>query len=287
MVIHPSEVDWNKEVSERINVSEAEKILKFFRELKSDRRYENKSIGILSFFNAQAAYLRELFEKEGYKEEVDNYKIGIIEGIQGDEKDIIIYSFVIRTPDQKNKYIPLTGEGGDIRAGINKGRVNVAFSRARLQTHCFVSMRIEEIPNGIWIKKYLEYVKDNGKIDFFSVELKPFDSEFEEEFYKFISSNLSQKEYRVQNQIKSCGFEIDFVITNTKTGKKIAVECDGPTHFQNEIEEELGIYVEDDEGRQRILEAAGWEFYRIKYSDWIDEKFERKLILDDIIEILL
>jgi len=148
-------------------------------------------------------------------------------------------------------------------------------------------MPIEEIPNGIWIKKYLEYVKDNGKIDFFSVELKPFDSEFEEEFYKFISSNLSQKEYRVQNQIKSCGFEIDFVITNTKTGKKIAVECDGPTHFQNEIEEELGIYVEDDEGRQRILEAAGWEFYRIKYSDWIDEKFERKLILDDIIEILL
>jgi len=286
MVTHPVDVDWNKEISERINVSEAENILEFFRELKSDKRYQDKSIGILSFFNEQARCIRELFEKEGYKEEVDNYKIGIIEGIQGDEKDIIIYSFVIRSPDQKNRYVPLTGEGGDIMAGINKGRVNVAFSRARLQTHCFVSMPIEEIPNGIWIKKYLEYIKDNDKIDFFSVELKPFDSEFEEEFYKFISSNLSQKEYRVQNQVKSCGFKIDFVITNIKTGEKIAVECDGPTHFQNEVEEELGIYVEDDEGRQRILEAAGWEFYRIKYSDWLDEKFERKLIFDDIIKIL-
>jgi len=286
MVIHPVEINEDKEFSDKINVSEAETILRFFRELKSGRRYQDKSIGILSFFNAQAAYLRELFEKEGFKEEVDNYKIGIIEGIQGDEKDIIIYSFVIRTPDQKNKYIPLTGEGGDIMAGINKGRVNVAFSRARLQTHCFVSMPIEEIPNGVWIKKYLEYVKDSGKIEFFSVELKPFDSEFEEKFYKFISSNLPKKEYRVQNQVKSCGFEIDFVITNIKTGKKIAVECDGPTHFQNEVDEELGIYVEDDEGRQQILEAAGWEFYRIKYSDWIDEKFNRNQVINDIINQL-
>ncbi len=286
MVIHHVEVDWDKEISEKINVSEAEAILRFFHELKTDRRYQDKSIGILSFFNAQAAYLRELFEREGHKEEIDNYKIGIIEGIQGDEKDIIIYSFAIRTRDQKNKYIPLTGEGGDIRAGINKGRINVAFSRARLQTHCFVSMPIEEIPSGIWIKKYLEYVKENGKIDFFSVELKPFDSGFEEDFYNFIRSNLSKKDYCIQNQVRSCGFRIDFVITNIKTGKKIAVECDGPTHFQNEADEEIGIYIEDDEERQRILEAAGWEFYRLKYSDWINDKFNRKLIIKDIVKIL-
>ena len=141
-------------------------------------------------------------------------------------------------------------------------------------------------PNGIWIKKYLEYVKDNGKIDFFSVKLKPFDSKFEEGFYKFISSNLPKKEYRVQNQVKSCGFKIDFVITNIKTGKKIAVECDGPTHFRNEVEEELGIYVEDHEERQRILESAGWDFYRIKYSNWADEKFDRNQVINDIINQL-
>jgi superfamily I DNA and/or RNA helicase/very-short-patch-repair endonuclease len=285
MIIHPVKVDWDKEISDKISVSEAEEILRLFRELRSDKKYRDKSIGILSFFNAQAAYIRELFEKEGYKEEVDNYKIGIIEGIQGDEKDIIIYSFVIRTADQKNKYVPLTGEGGDIRADINKGRVNVAFSRARLQTHCFVSMPIEEIPGGIWIKKYLEYARDSGEIDFYSVKLKPFDSDFEKEFYDFIRSNLPRG-YRVQNQVESCGFRIDFVISNTKSGKKIAIECDGPIHFSNEMDEEIGIYVEDDEERQRVLETAGWEFYRIKYSDWIDEKFDRNSILNDIIKIL-
>jgi len=287
MIIHNVKVDENKEFSDKINVSEAEAILKFFRELKSDKRYQNKSIGILSFFNRQADYLRDIFERAGYKEEKDNYKIGIIEGIQGDEKDIIIYSFVIWRPDQKNRYIPLAGEGGDIMgAVINKGRVNVAFSRARLQTHCFVSMPIEEIPNGIWIKKYLEYVRDNGKIDFVSERLKPFDSKFEEEFYRFIRANLPSKEYLIQNQVESCGFRIDFVITNVRTGRRIAVECDGPTHFQKELDEEIGVYVENDIERQQILESAGWEFYRIKYSDWIDKNFNRKIILGNIIKML-
>lgn len=286
MALHPVEVDWSKEESEKTNISEAEAILEFFQELRADERYQDKSIGILSFFNAQAACIRELFEKEGYKEEKDNYKIGIIEGIQGDEKDIIIYSFVIKAADQKNKYIPLTGEGGDIRAGINKGRVNVAFSRACLQTHCFVSMPIEDIPQGIWIKKYLEYVRDNGEIDFYSVELKPFDSDFEKQFYELVSSNLG-KEYHIQNQILSCGFKIDFVVSNSKNGKKLAIECDGPTHFSGELDEEHGIYAESDEERQSILEAAGWQFYRIKYSDWINEEFNRKAILDDIQRILI
>jgi len=92
--------------------------------------------------------------------------------------------------------------------------------------------------------------------------------------------------YRIQNQVRSCGFKIDFVITNVKTGKKIAVECDGPTHFQDEAAEEIGIYIENDEERQRVLEAAGWNFYRIKYSDWIDKTFNRKLISEDIVEQL-
>ena len=142
-------------------------------------------------------------------------------------------------------------------------------------------MPIEEIPKRIWIKKYLEYARDNGEIDFYSVKLKPFDSDFEKEFYNFARSNLP-KGYRIQNQVESCGFKIDFAISNIKNGKEIAIECDGPTHFSNEIDEEYGIYIEDDEERQRVLEAAGWEFSRIKYSDWINEKFNRNLILDNI-----
>lgn len=285
MLVHEVKSDWSEEFSDNVNVAEAKAILGLFKELRSDERYRDKSIGILSFFNAQASYIRQLFEAEGFDEEEDNYKVSIIEGIQGDEKDIVIYSFVIRTLEQKNRYVPLTGEGGDIRADINKGRVNVAFSRARLQVHCFVSMPQQEIPEKIWLKKYLEYVLENGEVFFYSTELKPFDSYFEEEFYNLLRAKL-KRGYKIQNQVESCGFKIDFVISNTNTGKRIAVECDGPCHFKDEIDEAYGIHIESDEERQRILEAAGWKFIRIKYADWIDEKFDRDTVVSAIVDLL-
>ncbi len=285
MLIHEIKSDWSEEFSDNVNVAEAKAILNFFKDLRKDECYKNKSVGILSFFNAQAAYIRDLFEQEGFKEENDNYKVSIIEGIQGDEKDIIIYSFVIRTPDQKRKYVPLTGESGDIRADINKGRVNVAFSRAKLQVHCFVSMPINDIPEKIWLKKYLEYIQENGEVAFYSTEIKPFDSYFEEEFFNLMRSNL-KRGYKIQNQVESCGFRIDFVVSNANTGKRLAIECDGPCHFKDEIDEAYGIHVESDEERQRVLEAAGWKFCRIKYADWINEKFDRNTVVQSVTELL-
>jgi very-short-patch-repair endonuclease len=286
MLVHEVESDWSEEFSDKVNVAEAKAILELFKELREDDKYTGKSIGILTFFNHQATFLRELFEKEGFKEERDNYKISIIEGIQGDEKDIIIYSLVIRSPEQKNKYTSLTGEGGDIQAAVNRGRVNVAFSRAKLQVHCFVSMPPQEMPDKIWLKKYLEYIKENGEVAFYSTELKPFDSYFEEEFYNLMRSGLKTG-YTIQNQVASCGFKIDFVISNANTGKKIAVECDGPTHFKDEIDEAYGIHIQSDEERQRVLEAAGWKFYRLKYMDWIAEGFDRGSVIEAVKETLI
>lgn len=285
MLVHEITRDLSKEISDNANLAEAEAILELFKELREDDRYKDKSVGVLTFFNAQAALLREMFEGAGFKEDEDNFKISIIEGIQGDEKDIVIYSFVIRRADQKKRYLPLTGEGGDIRGDINRGRVNVAFSRAKLQVHCFVSMPVAEIPEGIWIKKYIEYVQKHGEIDFYATDLRKFDSFFEEDFYAFIRKGL-KRDYQIRNQVESCGFKLDFVLSNSRTGKQLAIECDGPTHFENEIDEEYGIYVENDEERQRVLESAGWTFYRVKYLDWLDEEFDRKAILKDIIGLL-
>ena len=281
MLIHQVTPDLSQEFSDRVNVGEAQCILKLFRCLRENPLYDGKSVGILSFFNSQATYIRRLFQGEGFVEDRDNYKVSIVEGIQGDEKDIILYSFVLRTPSDKKRYQPLTGEGGDIIGDINRGRVNVAFSRARLQTHCFLSMPISEVPDKIWIKKYLQYVQEYGDVSLRFTNLNPFDSYFEEEFYAMAGSTLGPN-YKIQNQVKSCGFKIDFVVTNAQNGKQIAVECDGPTHFKDEIDEEYGIYVEDDEERQRVLMAAGWRFYRIKYSDWKTGGNEKDAAIEEL-----
>lgn len=284
MVIHQVNVSWNKEFSDGINVSEAEKVLEIVRSLKNDERYRGKSIGILSFFNSQAAYIRKMLEAAGYTENED-VKVSVVEGIQGDEKDVVIYSFVISASDQKNRYISLTGEGGEINRDIAAGRVNVAFSRARQQVHCVTSMPIDKYPEGIWIDKFLKHVEKHGEIDFFATELKPFDSYFEDEFYHIAHNSLQNPQYIIRNQVKSCGFRIDFVISNPRNGKKVAVECDGPMHFKDEIDQECGIYIESDEERQRILEDAGYRgcFCRIKYSDWIRNDFDRNKVIQDIV----
>ncbi len=282
MVIH--EVKPSGDMSDRTNLAEARKALELYQEMTADPKYEGKSFAILTFFNDQAELIRKVFEANKIKES-DKLKIAIIEGIQGDEKDVIIYSFVIRDPAQKRQYVPLTGESGNIQAEVNAGRVNVAFSRARLQVHCLISLPIETIPSGIWIKRYLEFVRENGEVSATDLKLKKFDSYFEEEFYNLLKKKLG-KNYTIQNQVESCGFKIDFVATNKATGNQIAIECDGPTHFKDHIDEAYGIYVESDIQRQRVLESAGWKFFRVGYSDWIEGDENKDKVLSDLKNII-
>lgn len=261
LINHVIDAPDENEDSGKRNYAEVEYIKKLIEELKNDPKTKDKSIAVLTFFNEQAELLRQSIEDE-------NIKVSIIEGIQGDERDIVIYSFVIRDPGEKKRYIALTGEGGNIRKGAAEGRVNVAFSRARMQVHCVTSLKPELWPNGVWIKKYLEYVDNHGipETDNNSKN-QIFDSGFEEEVYKTLAQALDNRSYSMTTQVKSCGFRIDLVISNKRTGKKLAIECDGPTHFENGDGQ---VYVENDWERQMVLETAGWNFYRISYFDWME-----------------
>jgi very-short-patch-repair endonuclease len=169
----------------------------------------------------------------------------------------------------------LTGEGGEINKGIAAGRVNVAFSRARLQVHCVTSIPTELWPEGIWIKKYLEYVDKNGAISRrHSKAGQRFDSHFEEQVFNYLSKQLDANEFTLETQAESLGFKIDLVVHHN--GKKLAIECDGPTHFKDEGGQ---VYVQNDWERQGALEVAGWTFYRISYFDWIDDQVEEEKAL--------
>ncbi|MEI6478176.1 MAG: AAA domain-containing protein [bacterium] len=287
MLVHEVSVDMDKEVSDDTNYSEALAIAEMIHSLREDEKYAEKSIGVLTFFNAQAELIRRVLEENNILEDRDNVKVAIIEGIQGDEKDIVLYSFAIKQPSQKRRYVALTGEGGEIAKALAEGRVNVAFSRGKLQVHCFTSMPVHEFPEGVWIKKYLQYVEENGEISFYSQQfnIDLCDSKFEIDFFGEVLNQLG-KDYIVQNQIQSCGFRLDFVVTNSKNNKKIAIECDGPTHFKDELDESLGVYVESDEEREAILRSAGWEFYRVKYSDWTKRESDTKKYGEEILKLL-
>ena len=273
LLTHIVEADDNIELDSKTNFSEVKKIQELISDIKNDPLLKDKSIAVLTFFNDQAELLRKAIKDE-------EIKVSIIDGIQGDERDIVIYSFVIKDPSDKKRYISLTGEGGEIKKDIAAGRVNVAFSRARLQVHCVTSIAPELWPDGIWIKKYLEYVDKHGTVSRrHNKSSQKFDSYFEEEVYNYLAKNLDPNIYILDTQVESLGFKIDLVLYKNNT--KLAIECDGPTHFEGGDGQ---VYVENDWERQGVLEIAGWNFYRISYFDWIDKRIEEENSLLNYIE---
>lgn len=272
LLTHIVEPNGGEEMSEKTNLAEIRKIQELVGEIKSDPVLKDKSIAILTFFNEQAELIRNAIKDE-------DIKVSIIDGIQGDERDIIIYSFVIKDPTDKRRYIALTGEGGEIRKDIAAGRVNVAFSRARLQVHAVTSLAPELWPEGIWIKRYLEYIEKNGTVSRrHSKAEQQFDSNFEENVFNCLAKELDASSFTLETQAESLGFKIDLVVHHG--GKRLALEMDGPSHFEGGDGQ---VYVKDDWDRQCALETAGWNFYRISYFDWInDQASEEKALVEYI-----
>ncbi len=273
LLTHIVKPDNNEEVSDKTNLAEVRKIQELIGEIKNDPVLKDKSIAILTFFNEQAELIRSTIKDE-------DIKVAIIDGIQGDERDIIIYSFVIKDPADKKRYISRTGEGGEINKDIAAGRVNVAFSRARMQVHAVTSLAPELWPEGIWIKRYLEYVETNGIVNRrHSKPEQQFDSNFEENVFSYLAKELDANEYSLEAQVESLGFKIDLVVCHN--GKKLAIEMDGPTHFEGGDGQ---VYVKDDWDRQGALETAGWNFYRISYFDWIKDQEAEQIALTEYVE---
>lgn len=272
LLTHLVEANENEETSDKTNFAELRRIQELVGEIKSDPLLKGRSIAILTFFNEQAELIRNAIKDE-------DIKVSIIDGIQGDERDIVIYSFVIKDATDKKRYIALTGEGGEIRKDIAAGRVNVAFSRARLQVHAVTSLAPELWPEGIWIKRYLEYIETNGAVKRrHNASDQHFDSQFEEDVFAYLAKDIDASEYTLDTQVESLGFKIDLVVY--KGGKKLALEMDGPSHFEGGDGQ---VYVRDDWDRQCALETAGWNFYRISYFDWVNDRETEKAALSSYI----
>jgi very-short-patch-repair endonuclease len=82
---------------------------------------------------------------------------------------------------------------------------------------------------------------------------------------------ITKRGYRVQPQVPCGAYRIDFVIEGNE-GRRLAVECDGDRfHGPGQWS--------DDMARQRVLERAGWTFWRCFASSFARRREE---VLDDL-----
>lgn len=277
----------------RQNEKEAKTVVELVSDILKTRQ-ENETIGIITFNATQKDLIEDMLEENCYKDsnfkalyskEIDREDgdedvsmfVKNIENVQGDERDIIIFS----TGYAKNENGRVSVNFGSLSQDGGENRLNVAISRAKRQIHIITSIEPEELSvDGTknlgpkLLKKYLQYVravsnkdKDEANSILNSLvdsnmnrkEEAIFDSGFEKEVYEALRS----KGYDVDTQIGVSGYKIDLGIYDRKTSRYIlGIECDGSTYHSSKSARERDIH------RQRYLESRGWKIIRIWSRDW-------------------
>ena len=188
-----------------------------------------------------------------------------LENIQGDERDIMLFS-VTFGPDPVGK---LTMNFGAINGTGGEKRLNVAITRARRELHVFSSIRAEQIDlnrtraAGVKdLKAYLEYA-ERGPIALPSRDegsLGPAESPFEEA----VADALRAKGWEVRTQIGVSGFRVDLGVVHPDcAGSYLAgIECDGARYHSSMTARDR------DKIRQAVLEGLGWTILRVWSTDW-------------------
>ncbi|NGQ93565.1 DUF4011 domain-containing protein [Brevibacillus sp. SYP-B805] len=280
------------------NRIEAEKIVDLVYDiLKHDQTHP--TLGIITFNSAQAELINDVFEQRAQQnpelqllwEQAKQRKngeenVGLfvknIENVQGDERDIILFS-VAYAKDQEGKMVSQFGPlGGD--AGEN--RLNVAITRAKQKVFVVCSFdpaewtRVETYKSrGVrLLKRYLEYAKAisegnhdymvsilNGLLEGTSVnpELDNqiiYDSIFEQQ----VREELVKRGFTVHTQVGFSGYRIDLGVIHPDWPDQyiLGIECDGAMYHSSKVARERDIY------RQRFLESNGWKIHRIWSRNW-------------------
>ena len=226
------------------------------------------SVGVISFTREQVIYMKSEAEKKLTDEEVEsiNLMIGTPEEFQGNERDVMIFAPSI-DPDQKRS----RGHMED------PNRFNVATSRARYFTY-FVHGAIPS--NMVLMQKMLtkmgqernEIIQNKSGFLPIGWTLSASDCESEFELRVFeVLSKLIEKEFPerlfLYNQVRTCGYRLDFVIYEKTSKTTIGIEVDGKHHFYADDE----TYTDDHLERANSLKRGGWIIKYLPYWDWYDD----------------
>lgn len=250
-----------------VNKPEIRFIVDEISKLVSDPRLAHRSIGVVSLLGDKQAYevWERLTEKLG-PEEMQRHRIacGDARTFQGKERDIMFLTMVSAPNDV----------GAPLSRDTFAQRFNVAASRARDRMYLVRSVELEHLSDKDIFRNSLihhfaaPFAQDEVRVG----DLRKLcESPFEREVY----NELTQRGYWVTPQVRVGQFRIDLVVQGHNDAR-LAVECDGDKYHGADK-------WADDMQRQRVLERAGWVFWRCFASTWMRR---RKAVLEDLLKTL-
>ena len=247
------------------NKPEAEAIVSEVAQLVTEPSMQNRSIGVVSLLgHEQGKLIFDLLLERIGEEAFLRHKIrcGDARTFQGSEADIVFISAV----DD-----PRSGGVMTVNRIENVRRINVAVSRAKDRLYFYHSFAADDLSALDLRVKLIEHFKSPVKGLRSEKGRDLCESEFEREMF----DSLVQRNYRVLPQIRAGTYRIDFVVEGHQ-GRRLAIECDGDAYHGPEK-------WMDDYRRQRLLERAGWKFWRCWGSSFARDK---KACLDELAETL-
>ena len=278
---------------ERTNPVEAKKIAELLCDILKNRK-NNESIGIITFNSDQQTCIQDAIDRLARADKefrgalaqermrFDNGEdaslfIKNLENVQGDERDIIIFSIGYAPNELGRVYTnfgALSTEGGE-------NRLNVAITRAKSKIIVVTSIEPEELRvegsknlGPKLLRQYLAYVRavsdgDEKSAESILVELDP----SEKKSYTAITDMIGV-EVQIKERLEKLGYTVHLGLGNKNNRISLAiydpdldkyligVELDRDAYLSSESSMERDVY------KPRFLEARGWTVLRVWCRDW-------------------
>ena len=252
--------------SKDLNLPEARFIVDEIKLIVANPALDGRSIGVVSLIgNEQALRIMQMLNEELGEQIVTKYKItcGDARTFQGKERDIMFLSMIAAPGNAHAQTQVATAQ-----------RFNVAASRARDRMYLVRSIRLEELSQADVLRAKLlqhfqaPFLQNEQEL---SSNREKCESPFEREVYDI----LTGKGYRVIPQVSVGAYRIDMVVEGDNDSR-LAIECDGDRYHGPD-------QWDSDMRRQRILERAGWRFWRCFASTFA---LHKQAVIDDLVETL-
>lgn len=228
-----------------------------------------QEIGVITFNAPQQMLLMDLVEEAAVREGVrlpETLFIKNIENVQGDERDIIIFS-IGYAPDEDGK---LSMQFGSLNVAGGENRLNVAVTRARKKVIVISSIQPEELKlQGIknegpkLLKKYLEFARNVSEGNFRFAE--PVEENHASDWY--LSKQLLN--WKTGNTLTLTAHALPFtdLVLQQSVTQLAVLLTDDQLYYSSATVKQPHVYT------PLLLEQKHWPYHRIfSRSWWMDRK---------------
>lgn len=258
----------------RTNLKEAEAIIEEVKKRLLTNLQD--SIGIVTFNNAQQILIDDLLQKEFVKnrelesiskEMYEPIFIKKLENVQGDERDVILFSISFGK-DKEGKFYqnfgPIAQKGG-------WRRLNVAVSRSGKEMVVFSSITYDEIrvssasSQGVQgVRKFLEYAQKG--VDIFGTAIR--NDKENDAVINSIASFIRKAGYECEVNVGSSRFHLSLAVLNPKDSNHYlaTILLDDKTYFNMDTAKDRNRLIRD------VLKGRNWNIYRMWTLDWFENQ---------------